>query len=98
MGEHGLDMKEINLLTLCRKILYGLMKLKYGDGEPNWGDGQLRITFPEYSEERRGEPVYVIHLFTTSLGNHNIYTWEGSSLFGALSVCKEQLESWVQES
>ena len=98
MGEYGLDMKEINLLTLCRKILYGLMKLKWGDGDPPSGDGILRVTFPEYIEARSGDPVYAIELFTCSLGNHHVYVWEANSLSGALSACKEQLESWVQES
>ena len=98
MDGWSLSMEEINLLRLCRKILYGLMKLKWGDGEPHSGDGELVITFPEYTCEIRGTPIYMIRLYTCSLGNHHDYTWEGSSLYIALGLCKKQLELWVQES
>ncbi len=98
MDEFSLTMEEINLLALCRKILHGLMKLKWGDQRPYCSDGTLRIVFPDYAEEISGESVYIVELFTCTLGRHHKYDWDGSTLEIALSRLKYQLEQWVQES
>lgn len=98
MDEFNLSIKEFNMLGLCRRTLHNILKeLLLGKPVGYVGEGEVRLTFPEFHEVLCDEGTYTIELFTFSLGTHDKYTWEGLTLLEALEKFKRQLDTWVMQ-